>query len=125
VSRLVLTNCENYDKFPPDALERAAALCRAAPRLGRALIRLQVRSSAARRRLVDACTAIPREDRPVLLVWGEACDFFPLADAERLAADFPDATLISVPAAKTWVPIDAPGAVTEAIVGFVPTPLRD
>ena len=120
VGRLVLTNCESYDQFPPDALSKAAALCRRLPRLARALLRLQLRSSAARRRiaagvaatgldagahgrrssrrhgairrmagdlvaamagfrpqlLIDAAAAIPRFDRPVLLVWGDACDFF-------------------------------------------------
>ena len=162
--RLVLTNCESYDQFPPDKLKKAAALCRAFPRLARALSRLQQRSSAARRRgiatvtasgldpareesffgparrdprvagdlvaalagcrpqlLIDAAEAIPRFDRPVLLVWGESCDFFPMAGAQRLASDFPRATLVSVPGAKTWVPIDNPAAVVDAIAEFVPT----
>jgi pimeloyl-ACP methyl ester carboxylesterase len=134
VGRLVLTNCDNYDKFPPDALRRAAAVCRTLPRLARALVRLQLRSSTARRKvvstvvastldderaesffrpalgdrrvaddlvaapagfrphiLVDAAAAIPRFDRPVLLIWGESCDFFPIADARRLASEFPPA----------------------------------
>jgi len=163
VGRLVLTNCESYDKFPPEALKKATALARARPRLARALLRLQLRSSIARRKLVstvaatrldrdrdesffrparrdirvaddlvaamagfhpqllsDAAEAIPRFDRPVLLIWGDSCDFFPIADAQRLASDFRDATLVSVPRAKTWVPIDNPAAVTDAIVRFVP-----
>jgi pimeloyl-ACP methyl ester carboxylesterase len=37
-------------------------------------------------------------------------------------SDFPSATLVSVPGAKTWVPIDDPGAVADAIVEFVPAP---
>ncbi len=165
VGRLVLTNCDNYDKFPPDALGRAAAMCRTRPRLARAAVRLQVRSSTGRRKLVasvaaraldderaesffgpavrdrrvaddlvaafagfrpqvlvDAAEAIPRFDRPVLLIWGESCDFFPMADARRLASEFPSATLVPVPGAKTWIPIDDPGAVADAIAGFVPTP---
>ena len=65
--------------------------------------------------------AIPRFDRPVLLVWGDACDFFPLAHAQRLASDFPDATLVAVPGAKTWVPVDEPGALADAIAAFVPS----
>ena len=73
--------------------------------------------------LIDAAQVIPRYDRPVLLVWGESCDFFPIADAHRLASEFPDATLVSVPEAKTWVPIDNPGALVDAIVKFVPTPV--
>ena len=31
VDRLVLTNCESYDQFPPDALKNAAALARRVP----------------------------------------------------------------------------------------------
>ncbi len=45
----------------------------------------------------------------------------PLSHAQRLASNFPCATLVSVPGAKTWVPIDNPTAVGEAIAEFVPT----
>ena len=157
VGRLVLTNCESYDQFPPDALKKAATLSRALPRLARGLVRLQARSPAARRRgiatvttrglgpertesffgpvrrdrrvaddlvaatagfrpqlLIDAAEAIPRFDRPVLLIWGESCDFFPMTDARRLASEFPCATLVSVPGAKTWVPVDSPDEVSGA-----------
>ena len=72
--------------------------------------------------LIDAASAIPRYDRPVLMVWGESCEFFPITDAQRLAADFPDAKLVSVPEAKTWVPIDNPDVVADTIAAFVPTP---
>jgi pimeloyl-ACP methyl ester carboxylesterase len=162
IGRLVLTNCDCYDQFPPDALKKATAFSRRFPRLARTLIRLQLRSSAARRKLasgaaasgldrerldaffgpaaadrrvaddlvaavagfrpellVEAAAAIPRFDRPVLLLWGDACDFFPMTLARRLEADFPAATLIPVPRAKTWVPVDEPGAVAGGIAGFV------
>jgi pimeloyl-ACP methyl ester carboxylesterase len=167
IGRLVLTNCESYDHFPPDALKRASAAARTAPGLSRALLRLQLRLQsrwpAAQRRfaatvtangldreraesffrpalrdrrvagdlvaamagfrpqlLLAAATVIPDFQRPVLLVWGEECQFFPLPHARRLAADFPNATLVPVPAAKTWVPVDNPAAVADAIAGFVP-----
>ena len=166
VDRLVLTNCESYDQFPPDALKKASAACRRFPRLARALLRLQARSSVGRRRaistvaaagldrereesffgparrdhrvvddlvaatagfrpqlLISAAEAIPRFDQPVLLIWGESCDFFPTTHAQRLASEFPHATLVSVPRAKTWVPIDNPRAVADAIIRFVPTPV--
>ncbi|MGZ4179294.1 MAG: alpha/beta fold hydrolase [Solirubrobacteraceae bacterium] len=70
--------------------------------------------------LIDAAEAIPSFDRPVLLVWGDACEFFPISDAQRLAADFQDATLVPVPGAKTWVPVDNPAAVGDAIEKFAP-----
>src|SRR5262245_59057667 len=57
VGRLVLTNCDNGDSFPPPALQRMAALCRTLPRLARGLIRLQLRSATARRKLVASVTA--------------------------------------------------------------------
>ena len=163
VGRLVLTNCESYDQFPPDALRMASAACRSLPGLARAMIRLQLKWPAALRRtlasvtaggldrdraesfsgparrdrrvagdlvaamagfrpqlLMDAAREIPRFNRPVLLVWGEECRFFPIAHAQRLASDFPRATLVTVPGARTWVPVDNPAAVAGAIAGFVP-----
>jgi len=75
------------------------------------------------RLLIDAAAAIPRFDRPVLVIWGESCEFFPMTGARRLASDFPHATLVSVPGAKTWVPVDDPAAVAAAIAKFVPTPV--
>ena len=167
VGRLVLTNCESYDQFPPDSLRKASAASRAVPWLVGGMLRLQLwlqsRSPAVRRRglasvvateldperaaalagparrdprvvgdlvaamagfrpelLTDAAREIPRFDRPVLLVWGEECRFFPVAQARRLAADFPRATLITVPGARTWTPVDNPAAVAAAIADFVP-----
>jgi hypothetical protein len=46
-----------------------------------------------------------------------------MAHARRLASDFPHATLVCVPGAKTWVPIDDPAAVSDAIAQFVPVPV--
>ena len=74
--------------------------------------------------LLDAAGAIPRFGRPVLLIWGDACEFFPLSDAQRLVSDFPDARLTTVPGAKAWVPVDDPAAVADGIAGFVPAPVR-
>lgn len=171
VSRLVLTNCESYDQFPPDSLKKASAMCRTLPWLARTGIWTQLwlasRSSTIARRgqamvsaaepdperaelmagpalrdrrvigdfvaamagfrpqlLLDAASEIPRFERPVLLIWGEECRFFPMAQARRLASDFPSATLVSVPGAKTWVPVDNPAAVAGAIAEFVPAPVR-
>ncbi|MFF7945046.1 alpha/beta fold hydrolase [Nocardia gamkensis] len=158
---LVLTNCETYDHFAPDALKSSAAIYRACPQLACELPRLQLRSSRGRRKLAStvvsngldnereesffgpargdkrladdlaaafagfrpelllrAAEAIPRFDRPVLLAWADSCDFFLVEHAERLAADFPDATLVSILHAKTRVPVDHPVAVAEAITSL-------
>jgi pimeloyl-ACP methyl ester carboxylesterase len=163
IGRLVLTNCDSYDQFPPDSLKKASAVCRRAPRLASRLFRLQMRSSVARRRgiatvtargldpereesffgqlvrdprvaddlvaatasfrpelLLNAAGAITRFDRPVLLIWGDTDDFFPVAHAHRLASEFPEATLVIVPGSKAWVPVDNPEAVADGIATFVP-----
>ncbi len=165
IGRLVLTNCDNYDQFPPGSLAKASALCRALPRLARTLVRLQLRSPAVRRRiaagvaargldseraesffgpgrrdprvagdlvaamagfrpqlLLDAAGAIPAYGQPVLLVWGDSCDFFTMAQARRLASEFPRSTLVPVPGAKTWVPVDNPAALAGAITDFMSAP---
>jgi pimeloyl-ACP methyl ester carboxylesterase len=165
IGRLVLTNCDNYDQFPPDKLKKAAAMSRTVPLwLGAALMRLQFRLAAALHRstisavtargldperaesftgpllrdrriaadwvaafggcrpelLVNAAGAIPEFGRPVLVIWGDSDDFFPMSGARRLAAEFPHATLVTVPGAKLWVSVDNPEAVSDAIAGFVP-----
>lgn len=162
IGRLVLTNCESYDQFPPDKLRMASAMCRRMPGLARGAVRLTARrrnvssvteigldseraesffgpilrdrrvagdlvAALAGERpqlLIDAAKAIPGFDRPVLVIWGEACKFFPTEYARHLASDFPSATLVTVPGAGTWVPVDNPDAVAGAIAKFVPTPVR-
>jgi pimeloyl-ACP methyl ester carboxylesterase len=61
VGRLVLTNCESYDQFPPDSLRKASSVSRRFPRLALAGLRLQFwlafRSSALRRRGMASVTA--------------------------------------------------------------------
>jgi pimeloyl-ACP methyl ester carboxylesterase len=162
IGRLVLTNCESYDQFPPSKLKMASAMCRRMPGLARGALRLTARrrnvsnvteagldderaesffgpilrdrrvaedlvAALAGERpelLIGAAKAIPGFDRPVLVIWGEACKFFPTDYARRLASDFPNATLVTVPGAGTWVPVDNPDAVAGAIAKFVPTPVR-
>jgi pimeloyl-ACP methyl ester carboxylesterase len=161
IGRLVLTNCESYDQFPPGKLKMASAMCRRTPGLARGALRLTARrrnvssvteagldderaesffgpilrdrrvaedlvAALAGERpelLMEAAKAIPGFDRPVLVIWGEACKFFPTDYARRLASDFPSATLVTVPGAGTWVPVDNPDAVAGAIAKFVPTPV--
>ena len=50
IGRLVLSNCDSYEKFPPDALKTAVTLCRRLPRVARASIGLQARVPRARRK---------------------------------------------------------------------------
>jgi hypothetical protein len=51
--------------------QKGGGVCRTFPRLARALLRLQLRSSIRPQLLIDAAEAIPRFDRLVLLIWGQ------------------------------------------------------
>jgi pimeloyl-ACP methyl ester carboxylesterase len=48
-------------------------------------------------------------------VWGTADRCFTPALGRRLAALFPNVVTVDVPGARTFVALDAPGAVAEAI----------
>lgn len=69
--------------------------------------------------LLAAEDALRRFDRPVLLVWGTDDRLFPVRDAERLAAVFPDARIELVPGSRTFVMVDQPAHLTDLIASFV------
>jgi pimeloyl-ACP methyl ester carboxylesterase len=160
IGRLVLTNCDAFENFPPNAFVPlfAAAkrpwltaallapmrlrLLRHSPLAYGMLMRRprdadltrgwitpatsdrRIRDDIARfargldrRSLIAAEPGLRRFDRPVHIVWGAADRFFTLATARRLADAFPDATLVEVANVATFVPIDAPDAVVDAVVG--------
>jgi pimeloyl-ACP methyl ester carboxylesterase len=56
--------------------------------------------------------------QPALITWGTSDRVFPLKYGKRLAADLPDARLVEVPGGKTFLPLDEPQAVAEAIAEF-------
>jgi pimeloyl-ACP methyl ester carboxylesterase len=72
-----------------------------------------------RTELVDAATWLGRFSGPVRLVWGTRDKHFTLALGRRLAAAFPDARLDEVPDATTFVSIDRPEAVADAVCGVL------
>ncbi len=65
--------------------------------------------------LTDVATRLPRFDKPVTLVWGQLDRCFSPNLGRRLAGAFGNAKLIEVPDAKTFVSLDNPGAVIDAI----------
>ena len=158
IGRLVLTNCDAFDQFPPAPFGLLVAAGRRpgrlrmlmAPtrsrrvrhsalgfgplsrdRLDRELTRGWVepllRDRAVRRDaadfmaqirpadLLDVSTRLSAFTRPVRLVWGTGDRFFTLDLARRLADVFPDATLVEVPGAKTFVCLDEPDRLAEEI----------
>ena len=157
VGRVVLTNCDAFDKFPPFPFDVVFALlrgpasiktmfatmrptalrhsplgfgllirnpdpaltaswlrpCSTDSRICRDLATLLRHVGATD--LIDVAGRLPRFTKPVTLVWGQADRCFTPALGRRLAAQFPDSTLIEVPGARTFVALDDPAAVVGAI----------
>ncbi|BBY42449.1 alpha/beta hydrolase [Mycolicibacterium celeriflavum] len=163
IGRLVLTNCDAFDKFPPFPFNVVFALLRGPisikvlfdlmrvtalrhsplgfgllaqpdPRLtaswlepARSDVRIRrdlarLLRAVARTDLTDVATRLPRFTKPVTLVWGQRDRAFTPALGRRLAAVFPHSTLVEVPESRTFVSLDAPAAVIDAI--SQPVPLR-
>ena len=161
IARLVLTNCDSYEHFPPKGFDRIAAISRKVPPFGKAFLgflaskpgrkffmksvtlhtpapevadrvfgafatskaaradALRTTQSLEASVTLDAVDALRAFDRPVLLAWGDTDKLFPLAHAERLEADFPDARLRPVADAATYVMLDQPDELARAIDEFI------
>ncbi|MGH2952684.1 MAG: alpha/beta fold hydrolase [Solirubrobacterales bacterium] len=160
VERLVLTNCDTYEHFPPfpftlmvsaarlpgamtalslpfrlGPLRRATYGLFAAERIDPELVDSWMEPSLAdpaikrdtqkftvglhKRYTLEAAERLGGFERPVLFPWGTADRFFKLSHAERLAGALPDTRIVEIPGAKTFVQLDRPDAVAEAIAEFV------
>jgi pimeloyl-ACP methyl ester carboxylesterase len=157
IARLVLTNCDSYEHFPPGSFAQIVKLCRFSSAMGGGILRLLATgpgqafflkavskhrptrerqreifgafatSGAARHDAVKvtasldpaltlrAASAIEAFDRPVTLTWGTEDQLFPIDHARRLRDAFPHATLIEIPGSSTFVMLDAPRELAEAI----------
>ena len=156
VGRLVLTNCDAFDKFPPFPFTLVFALLRGPISIkvlfeqmrlkalrhsplgfgllvtpdarltaswiepGRTDVRIRrdlatLLRNVAKTDLTDVATRLPRFTKPVTLVWGQRDRSFTPSLGRRLAAVFPNSTLIEVPDARTFVSLDKPDAVIDAI----------
>ncbi|RVW03789.1 alpha/beta fold hydrolase [Rhodococcus xishaensis] len=157
VGRLVLANCDAFEKFPPfpftlslelmrgpisiktlftlmrlvlpfrhsplgydlltdeyaDLTEAWFEPCRNDPRICRDLAILARQISVSD--LVGVSTRLHKFTKPVVLVWGQRDRLFTPRLGRRLEAVFPNSTLIEVPNARTFVPLDDPEAVIDAI----------
>lgn len=64
----------------------------------------------------DLARVHARIDVPVQLVWGADDPFFPVAEARRMVAGFPDADLVVVPNARLFVHEERPDVVATALL---------
>ena len=65
--------------------------------------------------LTDVSTRFGRFTKPVTLVWGQRDRCFKPSLGRRMAELFPNSSLAEVPDAKTFVALDNPKAVIDAI----------
>jgi pimeloyl-ACP methyl ester carboxylesterase len=160
IGRLVLTNCDAFDKCPPFPFDIVFGLLRGPisiktlfgqmrlrmlrhsplgfgllinhpdARLTLAWLQPCLKDSricrdlaallrqVASTDLTDVATRLPRFTKPVTLVWGQRDRCFTPALGRRLAGLFSNGKLIEVPDAKTFVALDEPDAVIDAIAAI-------
>ncbi|MDP9188007.1 MAG: alpha/beta hydrolase [Actinomycetota bacterium] len=162
VGRLVLTNCDTYENFPPKLfayLGVAAKVPGALAALSQSMrikalrrsplafgvltesriddelldswIRPGLEDAAVRRdtrkfirgvspsQTVEAARRLEAFAAPTLFAWAPGDRWFRIADAERLSASMPDARVERIAGSKTFVPIDQPQRLAEAVVAFM------
>lgn len=71
----------------------------------------------ARADLTDVAHRLTRFDKPVTLAWGQGDRVFTPELGRRLAAVFSNVKLIEVPGSRTFVSMDDPDALVDAIAG--------
>jgi pimeloyl-ACP methyl ester carboxylesterase len=160
IGRLVLTNCDTHDNFPPGIFKamppiaalpggmavlaapfRIGALARAAfkpfaktpippeliaswmhPGLHDRGVKHDAKKVTAgmnKRYTLEAAEKLRNSNLPLLLTWAPGDRFFPIKYAERLAGEVPNARLVEIPDAATFVPLDQPERLADEIAGFV------
>ena len=162
VARLVLTNCDAFDNFPPKFFRYLNVIAKVPGGIG-ALAQSMRMPGAARSPIafgllskqripgdvlkawttpvvkdadvrrdvkkllngldhnatLDAAAKLGSFDRPALLTWAVEDRMFPFEHAERLAAILPDAHVVPIEDARTFVAEDQPEAVAAAIRSFL------
>lgn len=68
---------------------------------------------------LEAAEKLSESDLPILLTWAPGDRFFPMRYAERLANETPNARIVEIPDAKTFVPLDQPQRLADEIARFV------
>jgi pimeloyl-ACP methyl ester carboxylesterase len=74
-----------------------------------------------KRYTLEAAEKLRGSDLPVLLAWAPGDRVFPLKFAERLGGEVPNARIVEIPDAGTFVPLDQPERVADEIAGFIET----
>ena len=75
-----------------------------------------------KRYTLEAAERLASSKLPLLLAWAPEDRFFKLSYAKRLADAVPGARLVEIPDARTFVPLDQPQLVADAIATFMREP---
>ncbi len=159
IGRLVLTNCDLYENFPPGIFKampaiaklpggmtmlsapfRIGALARAAfkpfsknpipadlvaswmrPALHDAGVKHDTKKVTVgmnKRYTLEAAEKLRTSELPVLLAWAPEDRLFSIESAKRLAAETPNARLVEIPDAATFVSLDQPAQLADLIADF-------
>jgi pimeloyl-ACP methyl ester carboxylesterase len=78
----------------------------------------KVTAGMNKRYTLEAAEKLRGSELPVLLAWAPEDRFFPLKYAQRLEAGIPNARLVEIPGAKTFVPLDQPAQLADLIADF-------
>jgi pimeloyl-ACP methyl ester carboxylesterase len=160
IGRLVLTNCDTHDNFPPGIFKampplaklpggmtvlsapfRIGALARTAfkpfartpipadlvaswmrPSLSDPGVKrdaTKVTAGMNKRYTLEAAERLSESELPLLLTWAPGDRFFPISYAERLEKETPNARLVRIPDASTFVALDQPARLADEIATFV------
>jgi pimeloyl-ACP methyl ester carboxylesterase len=160
IGRLVLTNCDTHENFPPGIFKamppiaklpggmallaapfRIPALARAAfkpfartkipdelvaswmrPGLSDPAVKHDVKKVTVemnKRYTLEAAEKLSGSQLPILLTWAPGDKLFPISYAERLAKGAPNARVVEIPDANTFVPLDQPQRLADEIAMFV------
>ncbi len=72
-----------------------------------------------KRYTLEAAEKLRSLDLPILLTWAPGDKLFPISYAERLARETPNARIVEIADARTFVPLDQPQRLAEEIAAFL------
>jgi pimeloyl-ACP methyl ester carboxylesterase len=160
IGRLVLTNCDTHENFPPGIFKAMPPLAKlpggmtalSAPFRIRALARgafkpfaktkipdelidswmapalhnrgvkhdtKKVTVGMNKRYTLEAAEKLSSSELPLLLTWAPGDKLFPISYAERLESTTPNARIVQIPDASTFVALDQPQRLADEIASFV------
>jgi pimeloyl-ACP methyl ester carboxylesterase len=79
----------------------------------------KVTAGMNKRYTLEAAEKLRGSELPLLLAWAPGDRFFPISYAKRLADGMPNARVVEIPDAGTFVPLDQPQRLAAEIAAFV------